>query len=76
MFQGSLYLCHLGAKDGAVVSTNQGCPSVHGPLATFAGYVGLLWVKGLSTEVAGWLECPASVLIYIINIKGECKLCL
>lgn len=41
VFCGTLHLCHLGTKDGAIVNPDQECPSVH----DLVRQVGVLWAK-------------------------------
>lgn len=67
VFQGVLCLWHLDTKAGAVVSSNQGCPSVQWPLATLVG----LWARssGLN-EVAGLLWHPHGTLVSAFNAEG------
>lgn len=47
VFQGALWLYHLGVKTGAVVNANQACPGVHHSVAALVGLLGLLWARGL-----------------------------
>ena len=63
VFWGTLLLCSLGTKAGVIVSTNQERPSVHCPVATLVGFLGLMWAMdpGL-TEIACQLVCPDCTL--------------
>ena len=63
VFWGTLLLCSLGTKAGVIVSTNQERPSVHCPVATLVGFLGLMWSMdpGL-TEIACQLVCPDCTL--------------
>lgn len=45
VFQGTLSMCHLDTKGGAVVSTDQRCPGVHHPGAILVGWLEVVWAR-------------------------------
>ena len=73
---GTLYLCHLDVKARPVVNANQGYPSMHWPVVTLVGQLGLMWARGSEyAEVAGWLGCPGCALVCALKVEGEYILC-
>lgn len=68
--------CHLGAKNGAVVGTEQGCLGVYHPVATLMGCLGLMWARSPGfTKVVGWLGHTNCALISTFQVEGEHRPC-
>lgn len=75
-FWGSLCLCHLVKKPGAVVHASHGCSDIHCPVAALAEWLWLVWGKcPWLTVFADQLGCPDFTLVCALKMEGKHRQC-